>query len=328
MWPKSFQEPLSPEELDEVDQAHAYLGGRVIPLREARVSVMTHAFLYGTAVFESLRGYFDPEGGEVFVFRLKEHCERLRRNGAVLKIAPPSAEEISRVVVEVIRASGYREDCYVRIVLFKSGLQFGLRLSDMHDLAVVALPQGRFAGGARSLSVCVSSWRRTEDNAIPGSAKLCGGYVNSALAKTEALDNGFDDALFTSESGHVAEGTGMNLFMVRGGRLITPPTSENIVEGITRDAVLELAREELGLEAELRPVSRSELYTADELFFSGTVLEVTPIHSVDRRSIGDGSVYPTAEKLRALYFDVVRCRKKEYEKWLTPVYGQGRGTTV
>ncbi|HYY58362.1 MAG TPA: branched-chain amino acid transaminase [Pyrinomonadaceae bacterium] len=323
MWPKSFQEPLPPEELDSVDGVYAYMGGRVIPLREAKVSVMTHAFLYGTAIFESLRGYFNPDDGEVFVFRLSDHSERMRRNGTILKMASPPAEEISRIVIDVIRACGYREDCYIRTVLYKSGLQFGLRLSDMHDLTVLALPQGRFTKAARPISVCVSSWRRMEDNAVPGRAKICGGYVNSALAKAEALDNGFEDAIFVGESGHVVEGTGMNLFLVRGGRLITPSSSENIVEGITRDTILEMARNELGIEAELRPVNRSELYTADELFFSGTALEVTLVESVDRRVVGNGSAYPIAEKLKTLYFDAVRGKKKEYEKWLTPVYGQG-----
>ena len=157
---------------------------------------------------------------------------------------------------------------------------------------------------------------------VPGRAKICGGYVNSALAKAEALDNGFDDAIFVGESGHVVEGTGMNLFLVRGGRLITPSGSENIVEGITRDTILEMARKELGIETEVRPVNRSELYTADELFFSGTALEVTPVESVDRRVVGDGSAYPVAGKLKTLYFNAVRGKKKEYEKWLTPVYGQ------
>ena len=283
---------------------------------------MTHAFLYGTGVFESMRGYFNRDADEVFVFRLNDHCKRMKRNGAILKMTSPLVEEISRIVIEVIRASGYREDCYIRATLFKSGLQCGLRLSDMNDLTVFAIPQGRFTGTARPVSVCVSTWRRTEDNAIPGRAKICGGYVNSALAKTEAIDNGFEDAIFTSESGHVTEGTGMNFFMVRDGRLITPSNSENIVEGITRDAVIEIAGKELGVETELRPINRSEIYTADELFFTGTALEVTPINYVDRRIIGDGASYPLAEKLRMLYFDIVSGKKKEYEKWLTPVYSQ------
>lgn len=319
-WPKSFHDPLSPEELDKVEGIHAYFGGKLVPLREARVSVMTHAFLYGTGVFESMRGYFNPEVNEVFVFRLNDHCERMRRNGAVLKIASPPAEEIARIAIDVIRACGYREDCYIRAVLYKSGLQFGLRLSDMNAFSVFALPQGRFTDTGRPVAVCVSTWRRTEDNAIPGRAKICGGYVNSALAKTEAIDNGFEDAIFTSESGHVTEGTGMNIFMVREGRLITPSNSENIVEGITRETILEFARKDLGVEIELRPINRSEIYTADELFFSGTALEVTPINSVDRRIIGDGATYPLTEKLKTLYFEAVRRNKKEYEKWLTPVY--------
>jgi branched-chain amino acid aminotransferase len=320
IWPKSFQEPSSPEELAKAERIYAYFGGALVSLREAKVSVMTHAFMYGTAVFESMRGYFNPDTNDVIVFRLNDHCERLRRNGAVLKIASRPVQEISRIVIEVIRACEYREDCYIRAVLYKSGLQFGLRLSDMDDLTVVALPQGRFTDTAQPISVCVSTWRRTEDNAIPGRAKICGGYVNSALAKTEAIDNGFDDAIFTSESGHVTEGTGMNMFMVRDGRLITPPNSENIVEGITRNTIIDMVRKELGLETELRPINRSELYNADELFFSGTAIEVTPISSVDKRIIGDGATYPVTEKLRMLYFEAVRGKAKEYEKWLTPVY--------
>lgn len=315
---------MAPEELEKVDGVYAYLRGEIVPLREARVSIVTHAFLYGTGIFESLRGYFNPDLDELFVFRLNDHFERMRRNSRVLKIASPPAKEIARVVLEVIRACRYREDCYLRAVLYKSGLQVGLRLAELDDLAVFALPQGRFGASGQPMSVCVSSWRRQEDNAIPGRAKINGAYVNSALAKTEALDNGFEDAILVSESGYAVEGTGMNLFMVRDGRLITPPVYENIVEGITRDTILEIAQKELGLETELRPISRAELYSSDELFFSGTALEVTPINSVDRRTIGNGSAYPVTEKVRTLYFNIARGRRKDYEKWLTPVYGQAR----
>ncbi|HEX8558588.1 MAG TPA: branched-chain amino acid transaminase [Pyrinomonadaceae bacterium] len=318
---RSFHQALPPESLEEDATTVAYFRGAFVPLREAKVSILTHAFLFGTAVFEGIRGYCDPESREVYLFRLRDHYERMRRSGHILKIKLPHApEELSRLTCELVRRNGYREDCYVRAVAYKSGLQIGLRLDDLDDFTMFALPQGRFFGDNPAVSACVTSWRRVEDNAVPARGKIQGAYVNSALAMTEALDNGFNDAILLTEDGHVSEGSGMNLFLVRGGRLYTPPRSENILEGITRETVFELARRELGVEVVERRIDRSELYTADELFFCGTGVEIVPISSVDRRPVGEGSAYPVARKLAAVYREAASGRRADYREYITPVY--------
>jgi branched-chain amino acid aminotransferase len=323
---KSFHQALPPETLEEDAASVAYFRGEFVPLREAKVSILTHAFLFGTAVFEGIRGYYDDASRQVYLYRLREHYERMRRNAHILKMKLPGAsEELSRLTCELVRRNGYREDCYVRAVAYKSALQIGLRLADLDDFTIFALPQGRFFGSDRTVSACVTSWRRVEDNAVPARGKIHGAYVNSALAMTEAIDNGFDDAIFLTEDGHVSEGSGMNLFLVRGGRLHTPPRSDNILEGITRDTVFELARRELGVEVVERCVDRSELYTADELFFCGTGVEIVPIRSVDHRPVGDGSGYPVTRKLSAAYREVVTGLRPAYRDFLTPVYGDAGG---
>jgi branched-chain amino acid aminotransferase len=317
----SFHQALPPESLEEDEATVAYFRGAFVPLREAKVSIMTHAFLFGTAVFEGIRGYCAPDGREVYLFRLQDHYERMRRSGQIMKIKLPHApEELSRLTCELIRRNGYREDCYVRAVAYKSGLQIGLRLADLDDFTMFALPQGRFFGGDRTVTACVTSWRRVEDNAVPARGKIHGAYVNSALAMTEAIDNGFDDAILLTEDGHVSEGTGMNLFLVRGGRLYTPPRSDNILEGITRETVFEMARRELCVEVVERCIDRSELYTADELFFCGTGVEIVPISSVDRRAVGDGSRYPVTKKLSAVYREAACGLRADYRAYVTPVY--------
>lgn len=321
MLPNSFQQVLPPESLEDDEKTVAYFRGAFVPLREAKISILTQAFMFGTAVFEGIRGYCDPDGRQVYLFRLREHYERMRRSGQIMKISlPGTAEELSRLSCELIRRNGYREDCYVRAVAYKSGLQLGFRLADLDDFALVALPQGRFFGGDRTVRACVASWRRVQDNAVPARGKVQGAYVNSALAITEAIDNGFDDAIFLTEDGHVSEGTGMNLFLVRGGRLYTPPPSDNILEGITRDTVFEMSRRELGAEVVERRIGRSELYAADELFFCGTGMEIVPVSSVDRRPVGDGSAYPVTKKLSAVYREATRGLRADYHTYLTPVY--------
>lgn len=319
---RSFHQVLPPESLDEDEATVGYFRGAFVPLREAKVSVLTHAFLFGTAVFEGIRGYGDPASGQVYLFRLRDHYERMRRNGQILKInLPRTPEELSELTCELIRRNGYREDCYVRAVAYKSGLQIGLRLGELDDFTMFALPQGRFFGAERTVTACVTSWRRVEDNAVPARGKIHGAYVNSALAMTEAIDNGFDDAILLTEDGHVSEGSGMNLFLVRDGRLYTPPRSDNILEGITRDTVFALARRELGVEVVERSIDRSELYTADELFFCGTGVEIVPISAVDRRPVGAGdSGYPVTKKLAAVYREAASGLRDDYREYITPVY--------
>jgi branched-chain amino acid aminotransferase len=297
-----------------------------MPLAEARVGVMTHALNYGTGCFEGIRAYWNPAHEQLYAVKLPEHYQRFRNSCRVMRIGLPySVPELVELTLELLRRNGYREDVYVRPLAFKSTEMIGVRLHDVADeLTIFASPMGNYVetGGIR----CgVSSWRRVDDTMIPPAAKVTGLYVNSALAKTEAIENGFDEAIMLTAAGYVSEGSAENIFLVSGGRLITPSAAEHILVGITRQAVMELARAELGMEVVERQVARSELYSADEVFLCGTGAQVCPVVSVDRRPVGDGTVGPVAQRLQALYFGAVRGELPAYRSWLKPVYARPSG---
>lgn len=300
----------------------AYFEGEVRPTEEARVSILTHSFNYGTALFEGIRGYYVPEDDEIFIFRLAEHIDRFVRNFAILNMTiPQSPKEIEDICVEIVRRSEFREGVYVRPIAYKSETSLGPKLHDVDsDWCCYAIKLGDYVDIETGLDVVVSSWRRLSDNAIPSRAKTVGSYVNSSLAASEAKLAGFDEAIFLREDGSVAEGSAMNIFIVANGKLITPPECADILVGITRNTVMELAREELGLEVLERSIARSELYTCDECFFAGTGAQVAPVRSVDRRQIGDGTPGVISKKLQDLYFDVVQGKVAKYRHWCTPVY--------
>jgi len=300
----------------------AFFGGEFVPIEQAQVSIMTHAFNYGTGCFEGIRAYWSKEEEQLLVFRLAEHYQRLHRSVHILRIALPySVEQLGELTLELLRREGYRQDTYIRPLAYKSSELVGVRLHDLEDsFAVFALPFGRYVEKEEGADVVVSSWRRNADNAIPARAKITGAYVNSALAKTDAVLSGCDEAIVLNQNGHVSEGSAENLFLVRDGKLITPPVTENILEGITRATIIQLARKELGLETVERPIDRSELYVADEMLFCGTGVQVAAIATVDRRPVGDGKMGPIVKQIRDLYFDVVRGRAPRYRHWCTPVY--------
>lgn len=301
---------------------YAYFEGKVVPFEEARISVATHAFLYGTAVFEGIRGFWNEARGEVFVFRLREHMERLARNARLLRMSlPVPIEDSVRLVVELLRKNALRCDLYIRPVLYKSDRRFGVKLFDAQDLTIFVAAMAEYMEKPEGIDLCVSSWRRLEDNALPGRGKINGAYVNSCLAGDEARANGFDEAILLNEDGHVSEASGMNLFLVRSGRLITTPVSANILEGITRDSLITIARKEMGIECEVRPIDRTELYVADELFICGTAAKVVSAKSVDRRLVGDGKTGPITRRLADLYAAAARGELPAYGEWLTPVFG-------
>jgi len=295
---------------------------RFMPLEQATLSVRTNALHYGTAVFEGIRAYWEPEGEQLYVFRLPEHYERMLRNCRVLYLTVgKDVKELSRLTVELLRLNGHREDTYVRPIAFVSSEEIGPRLHGYSTgFAVFTLPLGQYLDTTQGLRVGFSSWRRISDNAIPARCKVAGGYVNSALARTEAAHQGYDEALFLTEDGALCEGSAENIFLVRAGRLITPDVSSNILEGITRDTILTLAREALGLQVEERRVGRSEVYLADEVFLCGTGAQVAPVVEVDRRPVGEGIIGPVTARVQRLYFDVVRGKVPDYRHWLTPVY--------
>lgn len=302
-----------------------YFENEFQPLGQAKVSVLTHALHYGTGVFEGIRGYWDDQAQELYIFRLEEHMERWRNNARLLRIELPlTAKELCELTLEIVRRNRFREMVYVRPLAYKSAERIGIRIGPESEFALIAIPFGDYLDSRAGLHCCVSSWRRVEDNAIPGRGKICGAYVNSALAEDEARLNGFDEAIFLNENGHVCEGAACNIFLVRQGKLVTPATSENILEGITRDTVMQLARTEMNLEVVERIVDRSELYQCEEMFFTGTAVEVAPITRVDHRAVGEGRIGPVSERLRRLYHDVTRRRLPRYESWCLPVY-QRRG---
>jgi branched-chain amino acid aminotransferase len=302
--------------------AYAYFEGRFVPLAEAKISIRTHALHYGTGCFEGIRGYWNPDDEEIYLFRMLDHYLRLERSGKILGIKlPHTPQELCEITVELIRRNGHREDVYVRPIAYKASEAIGVRMHDLEDgFAIFTAPFGKYLPMEKGVRCCVSSYRRVDDNAIPARAKVTGIYVNSALAKTEAQLNGFDEAIMLTHEGHVSEGSGENIFLVIDGVLVTPAASENILPGITRATVITLAREELGIPTVERQVDRSELYIADECFLTGTAAEISPVIEIDRRPVGGGTIGPITARLQELFFQVVRGRHPRYRHWCTPVY--------
>jgi branched-chain amino acid aminotransferase len=299
-----------------------FMNGEFIPAERGVISVRTHAFAYGTGCFEGIRGYWNEEDQQVYLFRVREHYERLLRSCKALQIALPySVDELIEISTELVRRNGQREDVYLRPVAYKDAQIIGVRLHGLSDaFLLTAEPMGNYVE-ITGLRCGVSSWRRIDDNAIPARAKVCGAYVNSAFAKSEALQNGFDEAIMLTNEGHVSEGSAENIFLVINGEFITPAVSENILLGITRDTVIKLGQREFGIVTRERQVDRTELYVADEIFLCGTGAQVAPVVEVDHRPVGDGQIGPLTLKLQNLYFDIVRGKRSEYcDAWCTPVY--------
>ena len=300
----------------------AYFQGQYVPIEQANVSILTHSFNYGTALFEGIRGYYRKDDDNVLIFRLKEHVDRLVRNFNVLCMGiPETRADIERICVELVKRSGFKEGVYLRPIAYKSERSLGPKLHDVESsFCCWIMKLGDYVDIDAGLDCCVSSWRRLADNAIPSRAKIVGSYVNSALASSEAKQSGFDEAIFLREDGSVSEGSAMNLFMVMDGKLVTTPPTADILVGITRNSVMQIAREELDIEVVERPIARTELYVCDELFFTGTGAQVAPVRSVDRRKVGSGEPGPISLKLQKLYFDVVQGKVAKYVGWCTPVY--------
>ncbi|NJM06976.1 branched-chain amino acid transaminase [Candidatus Gracilibacteria bacterium] len=299
----------------------AFFNGEIVPIEQATVSVMTNALNYGTGCFEGIRGYWNADEQQLFVFQLRAHMERLHRSCKILFMQLPyTVDQLCQITIDLLRKEEFREDVYIRPLVYKSDPAIAVRLNDMNDaFTLFAVGFGQYIDKS-ALKVCVSSWRRIEDNIIPSRAKVSGAYVNSALAKTEALLNGFDEAIVLGGDGQVAEASAANLFIVRDNILVTPPITGDILEGITRKVVVDLAQNELGLNVVERAIDRTELYIADEAFFCGTGAEIKPIVEIDRRIVGDAQVGPIGSKLVQLYADMVRGRSERYREWCTPVY--------
>ena len=321
---EKMERPVSKEGID-LDSV-VYFGGKFVPLREATINIMTHAFQYGTGVFEGIRGYYNADEKQMYIFRMKEHYERLHNSCKLIRLElDKSVDELCSLTVELMKKNKPTCDMYIRPNVYKSGLVVGPSLlnkngSNPTALSIYTLPMGDYVDISKGLHVCVSSWMRVEDNALPARGKIQGSYVNAALSKTDALLTGFDDAIVLSDDGHVSEGSAMNLFLVRDGKLITSGVSSNILEGITRATIIELAKNEFGIDTVERQIDRTELYVSDEAFFCGTGAQVSPITKIDNREVGNGKVGPISKKLQDLYFEVVKGKKAKYKSWCEAVY--------
>lgn len=298
-----------------------YFENEFVPLADARVSVLTHGLHYGTGVFEGIRGYWADEEQDMFLVRAEDHYRRWKANCRMLDIDPKkSAEELTEITVELIRRNRFQTDVYVRPISYMSAARIGVRPDGQFRFAIVVVPLGVYLESAKGIHAGVVSWRRVQDTALPARGKICGAYVNSVLATTEAHRHGYDEAILLNEDGHVAEASSANLFMVRAGKLITPAASDNILEGITRASIMDLARRELHLDVIERSIDRTELYTCDEVFLTGTAVEVAPVTMVDHHAVGCGKVGFITEHLRELYQQATRGRIADYHAWLHPVY--------
>ena len=304
----------------DIESLTCYFEGQYVPMRDARISIMTHAFMYGTAVFEGVRAYWNAEQGQLYGLFLREHVERIRHSCRIMMMEPvPAVDEIVAIIAETIRRNHFREDVYVRPSFYKSTRAIGVRLHHLdHDLCVIAVPFGNYVETEKGIRVMTSSWRRNSDEALPARAKITGGYANMAFQKSEAELNGFDEAIVLTANGHASEASAANLFVVRDGVVITAPVYDDILEGITRAAMIELCRAE-GFTVETRSIDRSELYIADEIFLCGTGVQVSPVIEIDHRPVGSGKVGPISRAISSRYFDAVRGRLPEYRHWLTPI---------
>lgn len=297
------------------------LNGKIIPAEKAHVSILTHGFSYGTGCFEGIRGYWNPDTEDIYIFRLREHFERLFNSCRILNMKLAyTVDDLVTQTLDLVRRHSWQQNIYIRPMVYKADEVIGVKLHDLRDdYYIVAQPMGDYIS-TTGIKCGVSSWRRIDDNIIPARAKVTGGYLNSALAKTEAIFNGFDEAILLTQEGHVSEGSGENIFLVMGNELHTPSSTDNILLGITRDTIMQLASFELERKTRERSIDRTELYVADEIFLCGTGAQVAPVISVDHRPVGSGTIGPVSQCVVDLYADVVRGRRPEYFRWLTPVY--------
>lgn len=299
-----------------------YMNEQFIDKEKASLPIMTHAFLYGTSIFEGIRAYYNPEEKQLYVFRAKEHYERLHRSAKIFHMEPlHSVEEYCQITKNLLKKNGYKQDVYLRPQIYKGAEKIGPSMIGNPDFFLLfSLPMGDYVDTKKGLKVCVSNWRRNSDNAIPPRAKIAGSYANTALIISDARLAGFDDAIVLSDDGKVTEGSAMNLFLVQNGKLVTTRTTDNILVGVTRNTVIQIAKEVMGLEVEEREISRTELYVSDEAFYSGTGAQISPIASIDNRTLGDGKIGPIVSELQKLYFDIVKGRVPKYKEWCMPVY--------
>jgi len=299
-----------------------FINGEFRRYQDARLGLMTHALHYGTGVFEGIRAYWNQEKGQLFLLHAPAHYDRLRKSGSIMKMTlPHSTEELVKLTLELLRRNEYRQDTYVRPLLFKSSEVIGVRLEGIAEsFLIYTAPMGNYVDVDAGIRCMVSSWRRVSDSSLPARGKITGAYANSALAKAEAEENGYDEAIVLTVDGHVSEGSAENLFLYKDGVFVTPPVTDDILEGVTRKLLIGLIRDELGKQVVERSIDRTELYTCDELFLCGTGAQVSPVIEVDRRAVGDGKIGELTGELQGIYFGAVRGDNPRYSDWSLPVY--------
>jgi len=296
---------------------HAFFEGKIVPLADAKINIATHGFLYGTAVFGGMRAYWNEEKKRLFVFRPFDHFRRLLNSGKMMAMDIPYDEEsLTQLTLDILRADDWKQDVYLRPTIYKADLGIGVKLHELKDeYCMFVMKYEKYVKNDTNAHATFSSWRRIDDNAIPARGKVAGAYANSALIKTDANRAGFDEALVLDQNGHVSEGSAMNIFMVRDGVLVTPPVTDNILEGITRRSIIELARNELGIQVVERSIDRTEVFIAEEMFMTGTAAQVVAVTRIDHRPVGAGLMGPVTTKLRLLFDDVVRAKHPKYQNW-------------
>ncbi len=302
---------------------YAFFQGKIVPLADAKISIMTHGFLYGYGAFEGVRGNWNEAERQVYIFRAKEHFERLHYSAKAMHIKLKySVAELTDIATKLVEKCDFHEDLYLRPTIYKSDeavANLNAR-SIGDDFLMLAVKLANYMDPNRPIHCQISNWRRTADSSISPRVKSTGVYINSILARTEAVQSGFDEAIMLNQAGHVSEGSGENLFIISKGKLVTPSEGDDILSGITRASIMELARNELHMETVERSIPRGELYSAEEVFLTGTAAHLTPVGMIDHRPVGDGKIGPITNKLQQAYFDAIRGRNKKYSAWTTPVY--------
>lgn len=299
-----------------------YKDGEFGRYHDVRLGLMTHALHYGTGCFEGIRAYWNPKQEQLHLLQGPAHYDRLRRSANVMRMTlPHTTEELVNTTLELLRRNQFKTDTYIRPLIYASSEEIGVRLHNLrHSFFIYAIPFGNYVEIESGIRCMVSSWRRISDDSLPPRAKISGSYAQSALAKSEAVEAGFDEAIVLTRGGHVSEGSAENLFMYKDGMFVTPPVTDDILEGVTRTLVSQLIREELGKQVVERSIDRTELYTCDELFLCGTGAQISPVIEVDHRKVGTGKVGEFTQELQSLYFGAVRGESSKHKDWTIPVY--------
>ncbi len=299
-----------------------WLGGEILPVEEAKINVLAPTSQFGLNVFEGIRCYWNEEKKQLFAFRLEDHFKRLKRSQKLLQIEDKySVDELTKYFMDTVKANNYKEDIAVRQTIFVDG--FGTWSSKEEvNMFISPIPKGKTSAeyNKKGLKCCISSWERINDNSLSPRIKCGANYINSRMGQLEALKNGYDTTIFLNKNGKISEGPGSCFFMIKNNVLITPLLTDGVLESITRDSIIKIARNLMGLEVEERSIDRTEAYMADEAFLCGSAMEITPIYSIDKYNISDGEAGILTKEIHKKYLEIVRGESNPFKDWITPIY--------